>query len=302
MTNMTADRSPKKSRDERQMKLQNDKWVGICDAPRYEAWRREIREAYCDLEFDPEPHRYTLHGRELPPVTEVCKQFQEPFDEEAMALHTYSKYHNDPRSRYYRASVEDIKRMWQQGSEAACRQGTAAHEFGEACFWFMTGHEEEIPADFRSRLVDGCLQPQNALEEAIVTFWNDMPRAFVPILCETRVCSEDYGYAGTFDLLCYYDAPGPQQSGFVIFDYKTNRELFGKCGNRHLLPPFQGLLDQDIALYGIQLSLYQLALQPVIPNVRARRIVWLRPTGLYEKHTLPDHTQTLAAWLGTSNP
>jgi hypothetical protein len=107
---------------------------------------------------------------------------------------------------------------------------------------------------------------------------------------------EELGYAGTFDLLFYYDATlngkPDSDSGFVIFDYKTNKNLFNNFKGETMLSPFSSLLNCSINTYRLQLSLYQLALDKVGCKVRGRRIIWLKDTG-YEKIDLQDYSKML---------
>ena len=87
-------------------------------------------------------------------------------------------------------------------------------------------------------------------EEAVVKFYEKIPKELIPILAETKVYDEELGYAGTFDILFYYDCPTDEtKSGFFICDWKTNKDLFKNFNNQKLLEPFSGLLDSPISLY-----------------------------------------------------
>ena len=128
-----------------------------------------------------------------------------------------------------------------------------------------------------------------------------MPKSFVPIAVENITYNKTLNYSGTFDMLFYYDAEidgkNPDLSGFVIFDYKTNKDLYKNYAGQTLLPPFDGLLDQPFNLYKLQLSLYQLNLEQIGFKVIARRLIWLRPTGEYDKIPLEAYTDKLTEAL-----
>ena len=102
---------------------------------------------------------------------------------------------------------------------------------------------------------------------------------------------------GTFDMLYYYDGGGKQEkAGFVIFDYKTNKCLeseFNLRFGKYLQEPFDDLVEQDLSLYTIQLSLYALMLEDIGLKVIDRKLIWLREDGTFEKKTVPDVTEKL---------
>jgi hypothetical protein len=118
----------------------------------------------------------------------------------------YEKYYNDPTSKYYQMTQQQILEQWTVIKDTACDNGTNVHEFGESCFYFMTYQDDKILPNFKDRLNGDEFNSINEKEDAVVKFWNDLPQCFVPIASENQVCREDLGYSGTFDLLFYYDA------------------------------------------------------------------------------------------------
>ena len=102
-------------------------------------------------------------------------------------------------------------------------------------------------------------------------------------------------------MLYYYDGGGnPEKAGFIIFDYKTNKCLendlnlrFGK----YLREPFDDLVEQDLSLYTIQLSLYALMLEDIGLKIIDRKLIWLKEDGTFEKKTVPDVTEKLRECL-----
>ena len=91
---------------------------------------------------------------------------------------------------------------------------------------------------------------------------------------------------GTFDMLYWYDGDGDaEKAGFVILDYKTNKNLYNEYNRKYrrmLLPPFGNLYEEDYGLYVIQLNLYALMLEDIGLPVIARKIVWLKDDGTYD--------------------
>ena len=156
----------------------------------------------------------------------------------------------------------------------------------------------------------GYLAPIHPKEEAICRFLSDLPSSMHLVLNETKVYSGKNPtparnlkeqICGTFDMLYYYDGDGnPQKAGFVVLDYKTNASLYCEYNqkvHRTLLPPFDRMIEQDLSLYTIQLSLYALMLEDIGLPVIARRIVWLTNEGKYQMIPVPDVSEMLRAVL-----
>ena len=117
-----------------------------------------------------------------------------------------------------------------------------------------------------------------------------------------KVYDEELGYAGTFDILFYFDSPtNPDKSGFLILDFKTNEDLFKNFKDEKLLKPFTGLLDMPISIYKLQLSLYENCLDKIGLKTIGRRILWLKPDGVYEKINLESYMGVLRKTLSETN-
>jgi hypothetical protein len=292
--------------------LYNGKWKGIWDRPKYQEFRNKILDTFNELVFDEEPHKYYLNGVEITCVSNVTHLFQERFDEEGIAQRTFEKYYDDPDSKYYQMTVDEIIESWHQNSKNACNHGTERHEFGESCFYFMTEQYDKILPQFKDRLIlpennNGvygfeALYPK---EEATVKFWEDIPMCIVPILAENKVYDAGLGYSGTFDMLFYYDAEldgkDASKSGFYIMDYKTNKDLYKNFNEKKLLAPFNELLDMPLNIYKLQLSLYQNCIELIDMHVIARSLIWLKPNGEYEKIKLEEYVKKLRNALSKMN-
>lgn len=228
-----------------------------------------ITSSFNKLEFEPIAHKYTLDGKDMMPVSNVIKKFEEGFDLETISFN-YAKKHG--------LNQDDVKKMWKDNSDSACDFGHERHDFGERYFY------------------DRSLQPQNGHEEALVKFWNEIPDHIIPSLCETRVYIKELGYAGTFDLLLYDTI----NNSAIIVDYKTNKDLFKNFRGKMLLAPFDFLLDTPYNHYQLQLSLYQIPLEAIGINVTERWIIWLRGNGTYSKYDTYNYTEHLIKELKCS--
>lgn len=277
-----------------------DKWLEIYNLPKYQEIRNKILNTFNGLIFVEEGHKYFLNGKEMECVSNVAHLFQEHIDTKKLATETYERNFNKPTSKYYQMTVDDIIESWKNISNEACSNGTSTHEFGESCFYYMIGQYDKILPDFKDRLTDdGGFKAILPKEEAIVRLYEDMPKCVVPILAETKVYVEygKAGYAGTFDILFYYDAElqgfNNEKSGLMVLDYKTNKDLYKNFKEQKMLPPFNELLDMPLSTYKLQLSLYENALYHIGMKVVGRRILWLKPDGEYEKINLESYRKEL---------
>jgi hypothetical protein len=279
------------------MILKRGKWKNISNLDKYQQMRDLIKRSYQGLVFVNEGHRYYYNGKQLESVSNITHLFTPKFDAAAKSQEMYEKYYNDPTSKYYQMTQQQILEQWTVIKDTACDNGTNVHEFGESCFYFMTYQDDKILPNFKDRLNGDEFNSINEKEDAVVKFWNDLPQCFVPIASENQVCREDLGYSGTFDLLFYYDAEldnkTPDKSGFVIFDYKTNKDLYKNFMGERMLYPFNELLNCSFNVYQLQLSLYQLALEPIGFKVIGRRIIWLKDDSSYEKINTNSYTYNL---------
>lgn len=281
-----------------------NKWLDIYKLPKYESIRGEILTKFKGLEFVEEGHKYFLNGKEMECVSNVAHKFQEHIDTRQLATETFERNFNKPKSKYFQMSVDDIINLWANISNEACTHGTDTHEFGESAFYYMIGEYDKILPSFKDRLTkDGGFKAIHPKEEAIVKFYEDIPQCIIPILAETKVFVEydKAGYAGTFDILFYYDAEllgkDDSNSGLLIMDWKTNKDLYKNFNEQKLLPPFDGLLDMPLSTYKLQLSLYENALHKIGLKCVGRRILWLKPDATYEKINLESYRDRIDSEL-----
>ena len=79
----------------------------------------------------------------------------------------------------------------------------------------------------------------------------------------------------------------------LIPTHNTNKDLYKNFNEEKMLEPFNDLLNMSLNVYKLQLAAYQLCLEKIGLNVIARRLIWLRPSGNYEKIPLEDLTKKL---------
>lgn len=263
--------------------------------------REKILKAFEDLEFYEEGHKYLLHGQKITlSVSGVGHRFiREPFNEKLQAAR-YAQKHGK--------TAEYWIKQWKCNSFRATTLGTKTHAYGESLGNLKVGHPELICPMIRPQYNEtyNYLAPIHPKEEDVLKFMDELPDSYHLVLNETKVYSGKNPDAsknlkelicGTFDMLYYYDGAGnPSKAGFVILDYKTNASLYSEYNRKFrktLLPPFSNLIEEDLSLYTIQLSLYALMLEDIGVPVIDRKIVWLNNDGDYEIISVNDVSDKL---------
>lgn len=210
---------------------QKKAWLEEYNKEPYKSIRQKVLDTFKDLVFIEDGHKYFLGDRELMCVSNMTHQFQEHFDPDVQAPLTYERNYDNPESKYYHMTVDEIKKAWEKNSKHACQHGTERHEFSESIFHFMVGEYDRILPEFKDRLMkdeDGrdYFLAVKAKEIAAGKVYMDMPDCLIPILAETKVYNieKEYAYSGTFDILFYYNAQligrNPDTSGLYVLDWK----------------------------------------------------------------------------------
>ena len=265
--------------------------------------RKLILNTFKDLTFFEEGHHYFLNNEEIISVTNIVKKFVDEVDFDQIA---------EKKAIRDGCDKQDLLDSWKYKNLQATVTGTLVHEFGESLGWLKNGHPELITDYCKSKYYKekNWLIPTRKKEEAIINFFNDLPKSYHLVLNEARVYSglnkdetknPQTKYCGTFDMLYWYDGDGDaEKAGFVIFDYKTNGKLtndYNRALGRYLLEPFCNLIEEPLSEYTLQLSAYQIPLEDIGLKVIGRRLIWLKDDGTYEKVTLPDVSATLRKYL-----
>lgn len=261
--------------------------------------RNKILNEFKDLQFIEDGHKYFLNGEQLPSVSEITHKFcAYPFNDEAQSIAYAEKHGETPQ--YW---LDE----WKYKSLKATTTGTLVHSFGESLGWMRNGHPELITEENKCKYIKdkNWLIPTRPKEEAIIKFYDELNPNLHFVLAETKVYSGknkeltnlSQDYCGTFDILFYYkDEEDDSNSGLVIMDFKTNRDLrkdYSREYGKFLLPPFGDLYEESLSYYTLQLSCYQIPLEDIGLKVIARRIVWLKDDGTYELIPLQSVTDRL---------
>jgi hypothetical protein len=224
-----------------------------------------IISTFNNLRFEEGPHLYLVDDKPLEKsVSNIVHLYEPYFDKESISK-AISIRDETPQ--------QEILDSWEEISKEACDLGHKVHKFGELYAY------------------DRNLKPRNYYEEGIVEFWKDIPEHILLVFAELIMYHLKHLYGGTADII-FYDTI---KKGYVIADYKTNKDLFKNYMGQTLLGPFVDMLNTPFNRYQIQLSLYQILLEQCGIKVVDRILIWLTKEG-YKMYKTEDLTSKLQAY------
>lgn len=266
--------------------------------------RDKIRNAFKNLEFIEDGHKYYLHKddgtkKEMTSVSSVCHLFEPYVNWEEILENKANKIGVDK---------EILRREWREKNITSTSNGSLTHLFAEAYMYFFMGDIDSIPDVIKkTQYEDGYLIPYGNKQMAVAKYYEDMFKAenFYPIMPETQIYidSEDNPYdikmdiSGTFDaLFAFKGADGKIK--LSVRDWKTNKTLdndYNRSYGNTLLEPFNtsNFINEPKSLYTIQLSLYQLGIEQLGYDVADRKLLWLTDDSEYHKIDVENVTEKI---------
>lgn len=208
---------------------------------------RNLSELSNQIQFDEENHRYSLGDHQFArSVTQICSSFCQKFDESSVVQETYRKHHNNPVSRYYQMTIEQILQLWEEIRTEASRYGTYVHQQLENFY-------NKVPYD---TTVDVGWQ--------IDQYLNECPKHWIPLIAECRVYSIEYDVAGCVDMI-YRDS---NTDRLIVVDWKTSKRIdWDNSFGRMMKPPFQDILGNKLNKYFLQLNIYRTLIEDLCDEI-----------------------------------
>jgi ATP-dependent exoDNAse (exonuclease V) beta subunit len=197
------------------------------------------------VHLDEATHVYSHDdGYDLISASQLISAYKQPFDPDGFILHAKAKKLGIPK--------EDLKRQWEQGKNDASARGNSFHKQAE--HFINTG--EILDKEYKDVV--------EQLKE----------RKFLgKLYSETMVCTEEFGIAGTIDLIEDFG-----DSCLGLLDYKTNKALHFKSKyNKWMKPPISHLSDCNFIHYSLQLSMYEFLLEQRGQWIKSRTILYINP-------------------------
>ena len=253
--------------------------------------RNYILDKFKDLEFLEKSHQYFIGEEEYKPVSYIISNWERPFNSNLQSK-LFAEKNN--------LKQEDVLDQWKYTNLRATVTGSLVHEFAESYGWLKAGFPDKIsslcqPAYIKDKQ---WLIPTRHKEVAAKTFLDTILKDNVYFVgAEFKMHSGYMGIktrmAGTFDLLTYYDNPNGQ-GGFILCDYKTNKELMKDYSREHnivMKEPFSDLIDEPLGHYTLQFAAYQSMLESIGIPIIGRVLIWLKDDETYETFRIEDKSK-----------
>lgn len=233
--------------------------------------KTQIKELFADLNFEEISHTYTRDNKRLPSASAIVSRCYEKFDAGRIAPAIANK-RGIPTSM--------VLQEWEDAKNESIKKGNLIHLIGE--------------------LIAICKMEDYPFE-SLVHFWLDELIDAEVLGTEVRLYSDAYQYAGTADLIVkkpridYETGEFLEGDETIIFDYKTNKDLYKNYKGKRMKAPFDDMLDTPYSHYVIQQNLYKIALEEKGVKIDRMVLVWTRDQ--YELVEVPDITDRIKEWL-----
>lgn len=256
-----------------------------------------LLDCFSEIKFLEKNHKYEIAG--IPAkksVSGLISNYEKPFDSKKIAERIAKKDG---------VSVEDVLYKWEVNKNYSCHKGSEFHLYVEN---FL--ERRHIPID-KKALINHLNNPTDQSnycgsdwlsEDQIVSYYEEMAlliknfKSFyewwkqdhILIRSEFVIGDKESGICGTIDNLSY----NKKTKEFVIFDYKTNKEI--KTDNQYgeyMLDPFGHIPKCELSKYSLQLSLYKLIFEKNTPfKIGYTGIVWVSGKNDYELIDTVDYS------------
>ena len=194
-------------------------------------------------------------------ISEVLGMLQEEFDREGVAQKTYDKNYNNPESKYYHMSVEEIMEAWSAKGAESCKYGSLLDDYigmnlnennsAKLEMWKLDNNYE-----WDERLLGLCNSFDHFME--LITRSGDIKIVTREKTLYYKVPNTDYYIKGRFDALFYNE----KEKKWIVIDWKSSGSVDKKKRPRtkNLFGPMMQFPALNWYTYTTQVHFYKLAL------------------------------------------
>jgi hypothetical protein len=232
-----------------------------------------LKNLFKGLNFEEYSHTYTKDGIVYPSASSIVARTYEKFNAGKIAPFVANKRG---------IPVHMVLDEWEQAKNESIEKGNMLHSIGEM---IAISKQRGYPV------------------KSLLDFWYDyiFDLDAKVLGTEVRLYSEEYRYAGTADLVIsnpVIDFETGEVTGTetIIYDYKTNKDLYKNYKGKRMKAPFEEFLDCPFSHYAIQQNLYKIAFEEQGIEIGGMELVWLKSEG-YELVPIVDMTEEIKAWL-----
>ena len=192
-------------------------------------------------------------------VSKIVEVMHEPFDKEGVANKTFSKHFNDPNSKYYHMSVQEIIASWNAKAELGRNNGKVLDTY---IGMILENYEsKEILEKYKASLNEIAANKCNVFDK----FYNENIVNKLEFLTrEQMLHDETKGVVGRFDaMFLKNDVRTPGVQNLLLIDWKNTEKIETSNSYSKLKGPLYKYDDCELNRYTIQLYIYVYILRKV---------------------------------------
>lgn len=212
-------------------------------------------------------------------VSKIVEAMHAPFDKESVANNTFSKYFNDPNSKYYHMSVQEIIDSWNVKAELGRNNGKILDTY---IGMILENHEsKDILEKYKTSLSE--IVATNKCNIFDKFYKENVENKLEYVTREQILHDETTGVVGRFDaLFLKNDAKLPGVQNLLIIDWKNTEKIETSNLYNKLKGPLYKYDDCELNRYTIQLYIYVYILRKVYHLTDIRIIPLLVQIGSVE--------------------
>ena len=212
-------------------------------------------------------------------VSKIVEVMHVPFDKEGVANKTFSKYFNDPNSKYYHMSVQEIIDSWNAKTELGRNNGKILDTY---IGMILENHEsKDILEKYKTSLSE--IVATNKCNMFDKFYKENVENKLEYVTREQILHDETTGVVGRFDaLFLKNDAKFPGVQNLLLIDWKNTEKIETSNLYNKLKGPLYKYDDCELNRYTIQLYIYVYILRKVYHLTDIRIIPLLVQIGSVE--------------------
>ena len=212
-------------------------------------------------------------------VSKIVEVMHAPFDKEGVANKTFSKYFNDPNSKYYHMSVQEIIDSWNAKAELGRNNGKILDTY---IGMILENHEsKDILEKYKTSLSE--IVATNKCNIFDKFYKENVENKLEYVTREQILHDETTGVVGRFDaLFLKNDAKFSGVQNLLLIDWKNTEKIETSNLYNKLKGPLYKYDDCELNRYTIQLYIYVYILRKVYHLTDIRIIPLLVQIGSVE--------------------
>ena len=212
-------------------------------------------------------------------VSKIVEAMHAPFDKEGVANKTFSKYFNDPNSKYYHMSVQEIIDSWNAKAELGRNNGKILDTY---IGMILENHEsKDILEKYKTSLSE--IVATNKCNIFDKFYKENVENKLEYVTREQILHDETNGVVGRFDaLFLKNDAKLQGVQNLLLIDWKNTEKIETSNLYNKLKGPLYKYDDCELNRYTIQLYIYVYILRKVYHLTDIRIIPLLVQIGSVE--------------------